>query len=824
MDDDKPKILSDYTFIKDIGEGNFGKVKLSILNATNENFAIKILNKEKLKSQTKSSAYNEIEIISKLNHENIIHVEKILEDKDNYYIIMEYCDNGELFEYIVNNERLDQIESSIFFYQLINGVEYIHKQGFAHRDLKPENLLLTKNKILKIIDFGLCHDFDGKTLLKTKCGSPSYAAPEILKGLPYDGFKTDIWCCGIILYGMLCGYLPFDGDDNQETFKQIVECNPEYPSFLEEDSINLLIGILNPKPKNRLSICQIKKHPFYLRGKNHYLHEHEKDIIRECVKEEVKNNYGNYNSVEKKKYELSSIKKKNKEVNTFNNIKTLKVKNNKKYKNNIYQNIFTNIEIYDDNAHKENELKDKDIENEKYDKTQKRKINEIAALHNNIKNNEKKYETEGNEEKAILLTKFKDKIKNRKLKLNKNYFLKTNDDSLNNKLHIKNLHSNSNKKNNNNYISLDPNKFNAKSSDKTKQNRIFLKQEDNSIKSTLKVKRYKNNNELKLKIKNLDFFQKFLINRNNKNHYENSEKSPFKTKGINFNLILTKEKERNIINNKKEIKNEKEKENLLSIKKDKYFLKDKIIYTQNRKKLDSDSKQLILHSEINLVNSPHSNNKNQIKYKFDKYYGSVYGINNKNINEGCRTFSINKRNSKNMKLRKNLNLRIINLYNKENSVKKIMRNKYVKSYQNNRKENEEMKEIMNNKNLNNREEAFKTEPKYNHFLDKVINKIKYNKDIKKTINLHTLNDGFKNEDKKQVFKLLNFENNNEELLRHQYLIKYYKKNLNEVKSNKQTPLNLDENKKYFLSITPKIMEDNKENSRHKNKQIFTLVN
>ena len=322
MDDDKPKILSDYTFIKDIGEGNFGKVKLSILNATNENFAIKILNKEKLKSQTKSSAYNEIEIISKLNHENIIHVEKILEDKDNYYIIMEYCDNGELFEYIVNNERLDQIESSIFFYQLINGVEYIHKQGFAHRDLKPENLLLTKNKILKIIDFGLCHDFDGKTLLKTKCGSPSYAAPEILKGLPYDGFKTDIWCCGIILYGMLCGYLPFDGDDNQETFKQIVECNPEYPSFLEEDSINLLIGILNPKPKNRLSICQIKKHPFYLRGKNHYLHEHEKDIIRECVKEEDKNNYGNYNSVEKKKYELSSIKKKNKEVNTFNNIKT----------------------------------------------------------------------------------------------------------------------------------------------------------------------------------------------------------------------------------------------------------------------------------------------------------------------------------------------------------------------------------------------------------------------------------------------------------------------------------------------------------------------
>ena len=185
------------------------------------------------------------------------------------------------------------------------------------------------------------------------------------------------------------------------------------------------------------------------------------------------------------------------------------MKNNKNYKNNIYQNILTNIEIYDDNDHKENEVKDKDIENEKYGKTQEKKINEIATLHNNIKNNQKKSETEGNEKKDILLTKFKDKIKNRKFKLNQNYFLKTNNDSLNNKFHTKNFHSNSNKKNNNNYFSLDPNKFNIKSSDKTKQNRIFLRQENNSIKNTLKLKMYKNINELKLKIKNLFFSKVF---------------------------------------------------------------------------------------------------------------------------------------------------------------------------------------------------------------------------------------------------------------------------------------------------------------------------
>ena len=168
MSEKIPEVLKEYMFIKDIGEGNFGKVKLSKLIATNEKFAIKILNKEKLKAQTKSSSINEIEILSKLDHPNVIHVEKIVEDEINFYIIMEYCCDGELFDYIVKSEKLDEIEASIFFYQLIIGMEYIHKQNLAHRDLKPENLLLTKDHILKIIDFGLCHDFDGTKLLKNK--------------------------------------------------------------------------------------------------------------------------------------------------------------------------------------------------------------------------------------------------------------------------------------------------------------------------------------------------------------------------------------------------------------------------------------------------------------------------------------------------------------------------------------------------------------------------------------------------------------------------------------------------------------------------------
>ena len=354
-----PKVLENYAFIKDIGEGNFGKVKLSKLIATNEKYAIKILNKEKLKAQTKSSSINEIEILSKLNHPNVIHVEKILEDDINFYIIMEYCSKGELFDYIVKQEKLNEIEASMFFYQLIIGVEYIHKQKLAHRDLKPENLLLTKNHLLKIIDFGLCHDFDGTKLLKTKCGSPSYAAPEILKGFPYNGFKSDIWCCGIILYGMLCGYLPFDGDNNQEIFKQIVQCNPEFPPFLEDDSIDLLAKILNDEPNERININQIKKHPFFIKGKHYYFKKYDENgEIREesVIKSQSNSNTSLYdNNVDnKKQYIYSTIKKQKDNAIMINNYKTLNKKNHKKYEKNIYKNIFTTIGYKEEINNKKN--------------------------------------------------------------------------------------------------------------------------------------------------------------------------------------------------------------------------------------------------------------------------------------------------------------------------------------------------------------------------------------------------------------------------------------------------------------------------------------
>ena len=265
--------INNYEFKKDIGEGNFGKVKLGIFKSTGQEFAIKVLNKEKIRKKMKNLALRENEIITKLNHINIVYVYGIIDTKEDYFIIMEYCKLGELFDYIVKYKRLGEDESSNFFYQLINGVEYIHSQGIAHRDLKPENLLLTEDKTLKIIDFGLSHEFDEEEFLKTKCGSPSYAAPEIISKPNYNGFKIDIWCCGIILYAMLCGYLPFDGDDdaqnnNVKLFQNILECEPELPDFLSDISKDLIMCILNSDPDKRITIEQIKQHPFYLKGKS----------------------------------------------------------------------------------------------------------------------------------------------------------------------------------------------------------------------------------------------------------------------------------------------------------------------------------------------------------------------------------------------------------------------------------------------------------------------------------------------------------------------------------------------------------------------------
>ena len=857
MKEEKPVILKDYSFIKDIGEGNFGKVKLSTLDSTKEKFAIKILDKEKLKSQTKSTLYNEIEIISILKHPNIIYVDKILEDEKNYYIIMEFCEKGELFDYIVEKERLCPEEASIFFYQIINGVEYIHKQGFVHRDLKPENLLLTKEKILKIIDFGLCHNFNGTKFLTTKCGSPSYAAPEILKGFPYDGFKTDIWCCGIILYAMLCGYLPFDGDDNQEIFQSIVDGDLEFPNFLEDDSIDLLLRLLNPEPKERISIEEIKYHPFYLKGKYFYMlkyEEIEEDSEDEDKNNDMKNNnFLNINLVDKKG--LTTIKRKKESKYIFNNIKKVKENENKSVKNNIYQNILNNIKNINEEEESTSRTKKKpdlitSFNNKEQTKNEKLKINKIEV--DDQKNIHQIIETENNKDKSSsLLSKINNKFlinnyqnKNEKKDLsfiknnnNKAYKLMLHNNQVNPNLLGFNFSVNSpekklepNKKNIN-IISLDMSKLNQYNSlDKRKNPKIvnkhnnkFLNEKSKNIsKNKLKEKQKRNINEIRLKTDQLDFFQKFIIN---KNKAESMQKSPVKNAGINCNLILT---------------NDNIKDRIMSGRQNKVNSKDRIILTQKKRNFDSIKKDACFNNKYSLVNSPAQNINNiyQRNFKKNKILNSIFGYNNQNINKngkvdegnincdkiniGCRSCSIKKENHRrNLKIdvnKKLNNLKIVNLNTHNNTIKKDSKSNFM--YKN-------QPDININNNLLSLNAVLKTEPKNNHFLEKVIQKINSNKD-KKTLknNLHILMNGndSKSDENKQIVRFLSLDksNNNKELFGNPLLIKNYKNSINEDdKINKKSSLGFKDEKQFLNTINTKIVENNiNRKSKDRIKKIF----
>ena len=355
------EFLSDYNIIGTIGRGTFSIVKLGENKWTKEKVAIKIMQKNKIINQEDLiRIYREIEILKSLKHPNVIKIYKILEDSKKFYIIMEYCENGELFNYIVEKHRLKEDEAAIFYYQLINGLEYIHKNKIVHRDLKPENLLITKDYILKIIDFGLSNYSKYNILLGTPCGSPCYASPEMVSGQKYNGFLIDIWSSGIILFAMICGYLPFQDNNNEILFGKILKCKINYPKYISELALDLLKKIIVSEPSKRITLKQIKEHPFYLRGKMLFNQMHP-DIY----------NNNNFPEIYINNINLSNSGKIKSEENLVNNILNNNIKNyeNKKMIYNPYSpeniNYNYNIEFIGDNY---NNIKSYDYYNNNNDK------------------------------------------------------------------------------------------------------------------------------------------------------------------------------------------------------------------------------------------------------------------------------------------------------------------------------------------------------------------------------------------------------------------------------------------------------------------------
>ena len=210
----------------------------------------------------------EIKILKKIRHPYIIQLYQIIETDNELYLIMEHANAGELFDYIVRHSRVDDITASKFLDMILLGVEHLHKNGVCHRDLKPENLLLEKDTAtLKIIDFGLSNLYaPPNEPLHTACGSPCYAAPEMIAGKPYVGLQVDIWSCGIILYAMICGYLPFEDPNTDKLYKKILNCEYTFPSDINPEAKDLIKKILNTNPQERYTLEQIRSHPWFAKN------------------------------------------------------------------------------------------------------------------------------------------------------------------------------------------------------------------------------------------------------------------------------------------------------------------------------------------------------------------------------------------------------------------------------------------------------------------------------------------------------------------------------------------------------------------------------
>eukprot|EP01004_Peranema_trichophorum_P003045 NODE_2059_length_1702_cov_66.735909_g1762_i0.p1 GENE.NODE_2059_length_1702_cov_66.735909_g1762_i0~~NODE_2059_length_1702_cov_66.735909_g1762_i0.p1 ORF type:complete len:478 (+),score=93.26 NODE_2059_length_1702_cov_66.735909_g1762_i0:84-1517(+) len=260
----KLKHIGRYTLLECLGQGTFAKVKKAVDRNTGEHFAVKIMDKKKIIGEgLEPQLKREVSIMLNLNHPNIVKIIEVLQSEHNVYMVLEFVQGGELFDNIKDNKRLDEKKARNFFQQLVTGVHMCHEHGICHRDLKPENLLISGDGKLKIADFGLANLQKGNEFLKTVCGTPNYVAPEVLTQAKYDGFKSDMWSCGVILYVMLAGRLPFYQKHLPDLVEKIKAGDYKMPDTIPPLAADLIRKLLNTDPDKRLSIPEIIQHPWF---------------------------------------------------------------------------------------------------------------------------------------------------------------------------------------------------------------------------------------------------------------------------------------------------------------------------------------------------------------------------------------------------------------------------------------------------------------------------------------------------------------------------------------------------------------------------------
>ncbi|XP_027334242.1 CBL-interacting serine/threonine-protein kinase 10 isoform X1 [Abrus precatorius] len=271
MESNSNVLMQRYELGRLLGQGTFGKVYYARSAITNQSVAIKVIDKDKImRTGQAAQIMREISVMRVARHPNIIQLFEVMANKKKIYFVMEYAKGGELFNKVAKGKLKEEVAHK-YFKQLINAVDFCHSRGVYHRDIKPENILLDDNGNLKVSDFGLSALADSKRqdgLLHTPCGTPAYVAPEVIKRKGYDGVKADIWSCGIVLFVLLAGYLPFHDPNLIEMYRKINKAELKCPNWFPAEVCQLLSKMLDPNPDNRISISNIREYCWFNKGPN----------------------------------------------------------------------------------------------------------------------------------------------------------------------------------------------------------------------------------------------------------------------------------------------------------------------------------------------------------------------------------------------------------------------------------------------------------------------------------------------------------------------------------------------------------------------------
>ena len=656
------KKIGDYLISSTIGYGNFSKVKLGYHCITNEKVAIKIL-KTNSDLEEIERISREIKILSILKNNYIIQLYETITNEKKVYIIMEYIKGKDLSDLINDNKsQITENLISYYFRQLISCIEYIHTLGIAHRDIKPENILISSyNNKIKLIDFGLSNSYKHGDLLNTPCGSPCFAAPEMLDGKKYNGLYTDIWSTGVVLYFMLSrGELPFNEEDRTKLYNKIKKCEFNMPNNISDIGKDIIMKLLERNPNKRIKIDEIKKHKFYNLDKSFI----EKGILigidsinvdKEIVKK-MKKYYNEYfknideneiieNVINNKKNKITVVyyllANKNEKNNKIQMKKIFNIKNIKKE-----ENIINNLKINDSYKNKNSNSKDNEINLVV--------INNFLTEPNNNSNESK------NSKNKIFLKDLLYKHLNKKKKsrnhlknniLNKTTFLSSNKSNLiNNKSFNNNIFS----------LTINKNKINKSLNPfKINKNKFIL---NSSSKSFLKEKLINSRNKNKIFMKKILFNNSFISNSNNTNNNNNQNNNI-------TNINLNNNKNNMKINLKKNFFN------ITTLKKNNIIKKENLLKRNFNLSIKTVSKEK--KSSLNKYNNSLNQKNKKINIKNIKNQSIIYG---KKINfDNVIKTNYLKENEKikDILLKNNLNNKKLKLSN--NKIKKNSKSK-EKSY------------------------------------------------------------------------------------------------------------------------------------------------